>query len=200
MRSHATCKKKWSRDRPAGGRLPTAAVAVLLTLFEGARRHGRPADQDALNWNALSDLGLTPADVDALLAAGHLKHLEETTGRGTRRRTFDPAAGKGLTGASRFVLTERGAAYFREQLGGAEAGLGVLLRETAAQAEERPCWDAREGTLRWRGEVVKRVRIDGDNQRCVLNALQKQGWPRQLDNPLPRGSRGKTRRSASWRR
>ena len=58
-----------------------------------------------------------------------------------------------------------------------------------------PVWDAGAGELRYRGQVVKRFRNAGSNQRCVLDAFQRLGWPRHILDPLPanRGINSKQR-------
>jgi hypothetical protein len=54
-------------------------------------------------------------------------------------------------------------------------------------AGEPPRWDAAAGQLRWRGLLLKSVRHDATNQRLVLDAFQRQGWPQHIDNPFPPG-------------
>jgi hypothetical protein len=49
-----------------------------------------------------------------------------------------------------------------------------------------PGWDAVTGLLCWRGRVLKRVRADAVNERCLLDAFERQGWPEWIDNPLSR--------------
>ena len=57
-----------------------------------------------------------------------------------------------------------------------------------------PAWDG--FSLTWQGEVVKRLRGDATNQRCVLDAFQGAGWPPTIPDPLPHkcGCNAKKRR------
>jgi hypothetical protein len=76
----------------------------------------------------------------------------------------------------------------------ARMGQGDPRGETPARrvregdaAGEPPRWDAAAGQLRWRGLPLKSVRHDATNQRLVLDAFQRQGWPQHIDNPFPPG-------------
>jgi hypothetical protein len=189
MRSQHTRNGRRHNGKAVNGRGQKAALALLLEAFDGAQREGRPARQDAVTWNVLHDLGLSRADLEDLLAGGHIEHLEETTRRKDKKRTFRKAAGGEPGPLSRLVLTARGAPGARQLLAVAETEPGAVLHEALARAEERPYWNGEEGTLWWGGEVVKVLRHDAVNQRCVLDALQGQGWPRHLADPLPKRSR-----------
>jgi hypothetical protein len=50
---------------------------------------------------------------------------------------------------------------------------------------DRPLWNAAEGDLWWHGELIKQFRHDAADQRCVLNAFQRQCWVRRIADPLP---------------
>ena len=66
-------------------------------------------------------------------------------------------------------------------------------RLVMASLPERPLWLPAAQELWWRGRIVKCFRRDADNQTEVLAAFQKAGWPRRLEDPLPRvaGRNGK---------
>jgi hypothetical protein len=83
-------------------------------------------------------------------------------------------------GAScRLVLTASGADFVRCLLGGNGDGI-------AESVEEKPRWDGHLLQLWWRGDCIREYRHDATNQRIVLDAFAAQGWPRRLDDPLPR--------------
>jgi hypothetical protein len=182
MRSHHTSNGQQHNGQPANGKVPKAALAVLLATFDGAQQVRRPAREDALVWNALHDLGLTQADLDALLLGGLCERLEETTGERDKQRAFREAAGDEPGPRSRVVLTPRGARHVRQLLAITEAQPGVALLEALAWVGEWPFWDGRD--LYWQGAVVKSLRDDGANQRAVLNALEAVGWREPVANPL----------------
>lgn len=50
----------------------------------------------------------------------------------------------------------------------------------------RPTWDVDRRELRLGGVVLKRFRRAADNQMLVLDVFQEEGWPHQIDDPLPR--------------
>lgn len=50
---------------------------------------------------------------------------------------------------------------------------------------ELPCWDGALRQLRWAGQLVKEFRVPAANQEAILTALEEEGWPPYLDDPLP---------------
>ena len=48
-----------------------------------------------------------------------------------------------------------------------------------------PCWDGERRELCFAGQVVKRFKVPAPNQEAVLAALQEEGWPAAVDDPLP---------------
>jgi hypothetical protein len=50
---------------------------------------------------------------------------------------------------------------------------------------ENPHWE--QGTrMLWLGEsIVKQFKLPAPNQECILTALQEEGWPSCIDDPLP---------------
>jgi hypothetical protein len=73
----------------------------------------------------------------------------------------------------------------------AEPVLGGLLallhdRQAGPSAGPLPSFDAGERVLRWRGEAVKCLRREAPTQAAILEAFERAGWPRHLDDPLDR--------------
>ena len=48
-----------------------------------------------------------------------------------------------------------------------------------------PCWDGGLRQLHWQGRVVKHFRLPAANQEAILAALEEEGWPERIDDPLP---------------
>jgi hypothetical protein len=48
-----------------------------------------------------------------------------------------------------------------------------------------PWWDGEEWELWWNGFLLKSFERWAANQFCVLNAFEKLGWKRSIENPLP---------------
>jgi hypothetical protein len=66
-------------------------------------------------------------------------------------------------------------------------------RSTRARLQV-PFWEEGTGRLFWDGKLVKWFRQPAVNQRALLTALQRAGWPSILPNPL-RGTRGTDRKT-----
>jgi hypothetical protein len=56
--------------------------------------------------------------------------------------------------------------------------------------DEKPVWDAELSTLSWRGEVIRQFRAPARNQIDLIEAFQRENWPRTIPNPL-RDDQGK---------
>lgn len=50
----------------------------------------------------------------------------------------------------------------------------------------RPTWDADRRELCLDGDVLKRYRRAAENQMLLLDVFQEEGWPHEIDDPLPR--------------
>jgi hypothetical protein len=48
-----------------------------------------------------------------------------------------------------------------------------------------PNWDGQRRELRVGKIVVKRYRLPSPNQQAILMALEEEGWPPRIDDPLP---------------
>ncbi len=49
-----------------------------------------------------------------------------------------------------------------------------------------PAWDDDRGILSLHGLVIKRFDKPAENQRAILRAFQRQGWPAWIADPLER--------------
>jgi hypothetical protein len=61
-------------------------------------------------------------------------------------------------------------------------------RKSAGQDDQVPVphWQSARRELRWVRELVKRYRLPAPNQEMILGALEEEGWPPRIDDPLPR--------------
>jgi len=75
----------------------------------------------------------------------------------------------------------------------AEDGDAVALTEDGRMLArlltglDRPAPLFASDTLCWGGAVLLRLRCDANNQRTLLAAFQEDGWPDEIDDPLPGG-------------
>jgi hypothetical protein len=56
---------------------------------------------------------------------------------------------------------------------------------TSNEVPRHLSWDG-ESILRWGDAILKEYRRAATMQKCILDAFEQQGWPRRIDNPLPR--------------
>ena len=164
------------------------AMRLLCEAWDAARAEKQDIWQFAVEIGQLRALGLGHTELRRLLCQGLLEHAIENTEVGACGRTFRPLKALVLPEQSCFVLTARG----REIVSGsaAETGLGdrtPLIQPTAEHRAlpELPRWDSRLRQLWWKDFLIKEFRVPADNQEMVLRALEEEGWPPRIDDPLP---------------
>ena len=54
-------------------------------------------------------------------------------------------------------------------------------------AEERPRFDHETGELWFAGQCIRSRKRPAPNQVLILEAFEEEGWPPQIDDPLPGG-------------
>jgi hypothetical protein len=169
---------------PPDAAIPVRAIRLLMDTYEAA------ADGDGANWDfalpyrLLRAAGITPALAEALLKNGYVTQRVETS-RGPARRTFALHFPPILHPRSCLMLTAQGAAFAAEVLV-AQFSLRVGEPGLASLALARqPFWEEAMGRLWFRGLIVKHVRPDAANQRCVLHAFQMGAWVQTIEDPLP---------------
>jgi hypothetical protein len=119
---------------------------------------------------------------------GYAEHAQEQVSLGSSRRSFKAISNLAFPRNTCFVATDKG-----ERL--AVPGTGRLAVSDAVAAKRgadalppgasRPRWDGVLRQLRWWGFVVKEFRLPARNQEMILAALEEEGWPPHIDDPLP---------------
>jgi hypothetical protein len=76
-----------------------------------------------------------------------------------------------------------------------DANLDWLLREIGeprrpgpvSVSEPLPCWHRDTGVLTYGRHRIRKVRVmaEPSNIQCILDAFERSGWPRRIENPLP---------------
>ncbi|HEV3256737.1 MAG TPA: hypothetical protein VG013_07660 [Gemmataceae bacterium] len=165
-----------------------AALQLLLQAGRYARDVHREPWDFALEIGGLHDAGLTPNDLRWLVLKGYVEHAAEVTGRAGRR--FRPAGVVAFAPNSCFVLTDKGARFAQDECFQANplpgAAAGGRRREAGDTAPaDAPRWDDDRRTLCVGRQVVKRYRRPAPNQVAILAALEEEGWPPRVDDPLP---------------
>jgi hypothetical protein len=171
------------RNSPLQSPTIQKALRVLLEGYDNARDLQTSPWEFAVERTALLADGCTPHGLRWLARRGYVEQAEAAAPRPRRAR-----AGGAPPEASHFVLTDAGAAVAR-----AAPPLPPPLAVRAAPSaggrtaeRELPVWDNARGELHFRGRLVRRFRNTASQQRAVLDAFQREGWPERLPDPLAR--------------
>jgi hypothetical protein len=88
-----------------------------------------------------------------------------------------------ISGEATWHLTQTGALRAHKAVNG--------LWEEASEASDAasnmpllPCWNSVLRELRLGSRLVKRFQAPADNQEAILDALEEEGWPVRIDDPL----------------
>ncbi len=164
---------------------------ALKLLWEG-RSYAQNTDQDpwefAVEIKTFTQLALTPNDLRWLVYNGLAEHGREITEAAQARRTFRPECNLRFSDRTCFILTERGAALAERILRQAEEEQRQETPIPPAEPPEKkiiPHWDAVRHELRVGGLLVKQFKLPSPNQETILSAFEEEGWPPQIDDPLP---------------
>jgi hypothetical protein len=164
------------------------ALRLLSEAWLAARSEGCDIWQFAVEIDQLRAVDLSNTDLRCLLCWGYLEHAQERTKGGTNRRIFQPLRTLVLPKRTCFVLTAKGWEAVSEC--GAAQDVGVVASPGELTALPCPCpqvprWDRGSRQLWWRDRLVKEFRRLSVNQELVLAALEEEGWPTRIDDPLP---------------
>jgi hypothetical protein len=149
----------------------------LLLLREAqaaAHAAGRDVWEFAVEVGELRAAGLTHTDLRRLLVAGLAEHAAERSESCCAVRHFEPLANLTIPEGACFILTATGATL-----------AGAPPPDGAAPGLDSPHWDALGRRLCWQGLLVKEYRQPAGNQELILAALEEEGWPPRIDDPLP---------------
>jgi hypothetical protein len=163
----------------------------------------------ALEIDKLYATGLTISDLRWLVAKEFVEHGRESSVYGASHRAFHPGAGFVFDSRTCVVLTTTGAAFagafLNHSIGSPQRSLvgptssiaggeTRVLENQPADAVNlnrsryfacKPCWHRARRELLLDRIVVKRFRVPAQNQEVILSAFEEDGWPAQIDDPLP---------------
>jgi len=154
-------------------------LALLSQAFKYAHDAGAERWDFAVEIDRLFRSGLSISQLRWLVAKKFAEHGQESCVYGSPHRSFRRGNGFFFDHTTCVVLTSSGAAF-----------VDHLLRETndpsiSIDAILKPCWDRSRRELSLRGMVVKRYLVPARNQQVILGAFEEEGWPDQIDDPLP---------------
>ena len=166
---------------------------VLRTLAK-ASNSAKACNRDewafAVEINELTKVGVSKYLLRVMVCDGAIEHCREVTETGQGQRTFEPENDVVLSDRSCFVISE----YGKKLLAGhslAETELPMKQnRQNGSQtidiiSDSVPIWDTKNRELRLGSILVKRFKWPAANQEQILQAFQEEGWPAQIDDPLP---------------
>jgi hypothetical protein len=163
-----------------------AALRLLLKAWNMARAIRRLPWSLAVELEAFVAEHIRPSDLHWLVSRGYAEHRVETTRLGSSRRNFR-TTGPAFTVRSCFVLTERGIQAARQHgaVNDGPDGRRATSYRKGRATRAKPRWDSQLRQL-WLGkDLVKWFRVPAGNQEAILAAFQEEGWPSQIDDPLP---------------
>jgi hypothetical protein len=164
------------------------ALRLLSEAWLAARSQRQDVWQFAVEIEQLRALGLSYTDVRCLLYWNYLEHAQERTTARSSQRIFLPLKALVLPKRTCFVLTAKGREIAWRSCAETAQGDGPSPEESAAAlrcAPLAPRWDEQACQLWWGKDLIKKFRRPAINQELVLAALEEEGWPPRIDDPLP---------------
>jgi len=167
------------------------ALGLLLQAYEYALELDQEAWDLAVELPVLRAARLTNSDLRWLVGMGYIEHAVETTGLNDRTRLFRRRPLLRFSDLTCLVLTDSGVAVARDICGGdsvimlAKPGISNCKIVLSDEIPPAPRWDHQRRQLRVGGDVVKEFKLPSPNQETVLMALEEEGWPPRIDDPLP---------------
>ncbi len=156
---------------------PVQSLATLATALSDMGAAAGAAPRDSTDNGHASNAGApVPNSVPDPVAALLIRHGFAVHASG------DTAAGQpasNVPGVSRIVPTPDGVLLLKE-LTGLESGASVGCLTGL------PKWDSDRRELSLDGVILKHFRRAAPNQERLLQAFEEDGWPHEIDDPLPR--------------
>lgn len=165
--------------------IPTSSQWKALRLLSEAWLAALSEEQDvwqfAVEIEQLRSLGLSHTDLRRLLCWGYLEHAQERISCDDDQRIFQPLHTLILPKQTCFVLTEKGWAATLDH-DAEKNGEEIAGPEFPAGS---PHWDVDSRQLWWHDYLIKAFHRPAANQELILAALEEEGWPTRIDDPLP---------------
>lgn len=164
------------------------ALCLVREAAEAAGKEGLDVWQFAVEIDRLHALDLSNTDLRYLLCWGYLEHAQERTITGSHQRLFHPLRTLALPRQTCFVLTAKGLELTSEPSVEKDVGVIALAGDSTAlpcSLPQVPRWDGQLRRLLWQSCLIREFHRHAPNQELVLTALEEEGWPAYIDDPLP---------------
>jgi hypothetical protein len=162
------------------GQRQSALEQLLAASYYSQSLNCAPWDY-AVEIETLRAAGLTTNDLRWLSAKGLVEHSQER-GRslGGKNRGLPSSSEPSFSPTTSFILTPDGIAFaFHVCRVSPESNPNDL------GGSDTPRWDHAARTLWFADAIVKHFKLQAPNQERILSALQEEGWPSCIDDPLP---------------
>lgn len=169
-----------------------SSIALLLQASQYAELVQRGRWEFAVELSSLVQSGVTVTALRWLVHNGYLEHAVEHTPPGAAQREFRQVTNLTLPPGCCFVLTESGLHFARtltdQRPARVPVGVGDRTKpsvplETADLG--RPEWRPELHQLWFGSLLVREFRRPAPHQEWVLAVFEEEGWPTQIDDPLP---------------
>ncbi|HVU88287.1 MAG TPA: hypothetical protein VHD36_13285 [Pirellulales bacterium] len=166
------------------------ALSLLLRAYDYASELNQDVWSFAVEMPVLSSAHLTTSDLRWLACKGYVDHASEITKAEDHERHFRHNGAARFSSDTCVVLTQSGAALAREVCGesrvltATEPRVAICRVPASEDLSGLPKWDRDRRQLRFDGQVVKEFKLPSPNQEAVLMALEEEGWPARIDDPL----------------
>jgi hypothetical protein len=163
------------------------AFGVLLEGYDYAHDLKASPWEFAVEATTLLAQGCTPNTLRWLVLRGYVEQTARGPKRRRRKRQPHLAEPRTFAEGTCYVLTALGASIARGDTPRAPC-TEPLARNSQRRSKEEgdtPVWDSATGELRFLSCLVRRFRNAASDQRAVLDAFQRQGWPERVKDPLP---------------
>lgn len=162
----------------------------LLKAYRYADELTRDVWDFAVEIKTLRTAGLTNSEFRWLVCKDYVEHAREVTVAGDGDRGFQQPGNLVFPKRSCFVLTESGSAIAKsvQEMSAPEAAPGFppgFEQGAEIGAVLVPAWDPDRHEFRVGEVLVKRYSVPSPNQETLLTAFEEEGWPLQIDDPLP---------------
>jgi hypothetical protein len=157
-----------------------SGLQLLVQAYDYAEETGRNHDDFAVELTELRRSGMTNADCRWVVCKGWAQLFHEVQPEPGEARRFDRDVGLSIREHACLVLTSTGVKLARQLT-------RCRNHEDGAERNGRsgPHWDRDRHELRFGSVVVKQFKLPSPNQEMILMALEEEGWPPRIDDPLP---------------
>lgn len=167
-----------------------AGLGLLLDAATCAADAGQMPWTFAVELDELRQRGIDNVWLRWLIVSDFVAHSHETFASTSDERQFENRGRLNLTEASCFILTPAGVRFAQELLiqpnHEATSRLAGRMKGPDRRHDEVvPHWDPGKRQLEFRGRVIKAFVRAAWNQEAILTAFEEEGWPQQVDDPIP---------------